>query len=295
MLQHQPLVVIGLPVYNEELHLKEALESVIGQSYINWKLLISDNCSNDSTSDICRDYCSKDSRIVYLKQNSNLGGAENFHQVAIMANETSCDYFMFFRGDAVLSRDYLLKCVESLESFPEASLAYTELEWFDDNSKKISQKKEAYYHSIGLSISQRAAVLLWTKPNQLYGLIRGEYIRIISNKSWWQTIGVDHVLLMELALRGGFCFSKDPVFYRRYTYSGESFKGRMKRYNNSLFNNNVKSWFRKIHIISIINLPLYLISVIIGSELSIKDKLKTIIIVVFTGLLRYMDARGRGV
>jgi glycosyltransferase involved in cell wall biosynthesis len=294
--QGYPVIVIGLPVYNEEQHLREALDSVIGQEYTNWKLLISDNCSGDKTSSICSEYCTYDERIVYTRQSSNLGGAENFHLVAKMAKETNCDYFMFLRGDAVLSHDYLKSLVESLEQSPEASLAYSEMVWIDMNSAAIKDKPEAYYNSIGLSISQRIAVLLWTRPNQLYGVMRGEHIRKIADESWWQTIGVDHVLLMELALRGGFRFNDGPTFYRRYNYAGETYRMRMKRYKFSLFKKNTSAISGGIlSRLSILKLPLSLVKVVVGSGLLLKDKLHIIIIIVFTAPLRYMDARDRGV
>ena len=49
-----PRLSVGLPVYNGENYLAESLESLLGQSYEDFELIISDNASTDGTADICR-------------------------------------------------------------------------------------------------------------------------------------------------------------------------------------------------------------------------------------------------
>ena len=68
----QPLVSIVLPVYNGERFLRQSIDSVLAQSYQNWELLILDDCSTDSSSDIGKEYVHKDSRIRYYRNESNL-------------------------------------------------------------------------------------------------------------------------------------------------------------------------------------------------------------------------------
>ena len=58
-----PLVSIIMPAYNAEEYLEIAIKSVIDQTYKNWELIIVDDCSTDSTSDICDEWKKKDSRI----------------------------------------------------------------------------------------------------------------------------------------------------------------------------------------------------------------------------------------
>jgi glycosyltransferase involved in cell wall biosynthesis len=58
-------VFIGMPVYNGERFIKDALDSLCAQTYSNWNLFISDDCSTDSTEVICRHYAEKDKRIIY--------------------------------------------------------------------------------------------------------------------------------------------------------------------------------------------------------------------------------------
>ena len=68
-----PRLSIGLPVYNGENYLAESLDALLGQSYEDFELIISDNASTDGTADICRRYEKQDSRIRYIRQPRNIG------------------------------------------------------------------------------------------------------------------------------------------------------------------------------------------------------------------------------
>ena len=51
-----PTLTIGLPVYNGENSVKKSIDSLLCQTFTDFELIISDNASTDSTSDICREY-----------------------------------------------------------------------------------------------------------------------------------------------------------------------------------------------------------------------------------------------
>lgn len=63
MSPQQPLVSVVMPVYNGEEFLREAIESVLAQTYSNWDFTIVNNCSTDATLQIAGQYARKDSRI----------------------------------------------------------------------------------------------------------------------------------------------------------------------------------------------------------------------------------------
>ena len=73
-----PAVSIGMPVYNGERFIRDALESLLAQSFTDFELIISDNASTDTTERICKKYAARDSRIRYVKQSGNIGAALNF-------------------------------------------------------------------------------------------------------------------------------------------------------------------------------------------------------------------------
>jgi glycosyltransferase involved in cell wall biosynthesis len=74
-------VSIGMPVYNEERYLEQALQSLLSQSVENFELIISDNASTDRTGEICLTYAAKDPRVRYHRMEANLGSNANFNRV----------------------------------------------------------------------------------------------------------------------------------------------------------------------------------------------------------------------
>ena len=61
-------VSIGVPVYNGEKYLAQALDSLLAQSFKDFEIVISDNASNDRTAEICQAYQNKDGRIRLLSE-----------------------------------------------------------------------------------------------------------------------------------------------------------------------------------------------------------------------------------
>jgi glycosyltransferase involved in cell wall biosynthesis len=73
------LVSIIMPSYNSAKYISEAIESVIAQTYTNWELVITDDCSTDNSRDIIKQYAETDSRVKLfcLNENSGAGVARN--------------------------------------------------------------------------------------------------------------------------------------------------------------------------------------------------------------------------
>lgn len=73
------LVSIIMPSYNCEHYIAESIKSVLAQTYQNWELLITDDCSTDRTIEIVKEYVAKDERIklILLEKNGGAGVARN--------------------------------------------------------------------------------------------------------------------------------------------------------------------------------------------------------------------------
>jgi glycosyltransferase involved in cell wall biosynthesis len=97
-LTSQPLVSIVTPVYNEEEHLAECIESVLGQSYRNWDYTIVDNCSTDRSQEIARRYAAKDRRIRIHVNKQFLEMIPN-HNVAVRQISPASRYCKVVLGD----------------------------------------------------------------------------------------------------------------------------------------------------------------------------------------------------
>lgn len=95
---------IGLPVFNGEAFLRESLDSLLGQTFEDFELIISDNASTDSTADIIAGYEALDSRVRYVRQPENIGGSENFLYVLSQAR---AELFMWASHDDIWEEDWL--------------------------------------------------------------------------------------------------------------------------------------------------------------------------------------------
>ena len=99
-----PRLTVGLPVYNGENYLAESLDALLGQSYADFELIISDNASTDGTADICRQYEKKDARVRYFRQPQNVGLAPNHNFVVEQARG---ELFKWASHDDLYARDLL--------------------------------------------------------------------------------------------------------------------------------------------------------------------------------------------
>ena len=97
-----PRLTVGLPVYNGEKYLAESLDALLGQSYGDFELIISDNASTDATEAICREYAAKDPRITYLRQPANIGATPNHNFVF---EQSHTELFKWASYDDLYGRD----------------------------------------------------------------------------------------------------------------------------------------------------------------------------------------------
>jgi glycosyltransferase involved in cell wall biosynthesis len=106
-MQTEPLVSIGMPVYNRTEALRKALDSLLNQSYRNLEIIISNNSpDNLEVVAILEEYSSKDSRIKCTHQKKNIGVVANFKFVLAKA---SSDYFMWASDDDLWGESFIQK------------------------------------------------------------------------------------------------------------------------------------------------------------------------------------------
>ena len=104
---------IGMPIFNGELFIHQAIKSILAQTFTNFELIISDNASTDSTREICEKFAKQDNRIRYFRQESNIGIHKNFNFVLKQAKN---EYFAWAAVDDHLDNDYMEKNIKVLES-----------------------------------------------------------------------------------------------------------------------------------------------------------------------------------
>lgn len=111
-----PSLTVSIPVYNKELFLSEAIESVLSQSFKDFELLLIDDCSTDRSLEIARAYANKDHRIRVVENSKNLGNIGNGNRCIDIANT---DLIVRFDADDVMSPGRLDKQYNWMKSNPE--------------------------------------------------------------------------------------------------------------------------------------------------------------------------------
>lgn len=126
-------ISIILTSYNYADYIKEAIDSVINQTYRNWELIIIDDGSKDNSVEIIKEYCQKDSRInLYTHENIvNKGLKES---ILLGLNKASCEWVCFLESDDVLALNYLEEKINCLNSTPNVNFIFNDIEFFGDEN-----------------------------------------------------------------------------------------------------------------------------------------------------------------
>jgi glycosyltransferase involved in cell wall biosynthesis len=211
MNNRKPYLSIGLPVYNGERFLEEALASLLAQTFADFELIICDNASTDGTAEICRNYVARDRRLRYFRNVTNIGFARNFNRVFALRKG---DYFKWASADDLCEAELLAHCLEVLETDSSAVLAYPKTR-FIDATGKILEITDPGWDLQSLRTHERLRYVIpaahWVNP--FYGLIRGNALsktQLMPNYP-----GGDYHLLAELSLQGKFVEIPQYLFHRR--------------------------------------------------------------------------------
>ena len=205
-----PRLSIGLPVYNGERYLAESLDALLGQSYEDFELIISDNASTDGTAGICRRYVKQDSRIRYICQPRNIGAAPNHNFVVGQARG---ELFKWASHDDLYVRDLLKYCVDALDEYPHVVLAHS---WtaLIDSSGKVTEAIEYPLATASLRAPERFRSMLYAKAgDDMYGVIRANVLRRTALAASYHH--ADRTITTEIALHGPFYQVPDWLYFRR--------------------------------------------------------------------------------
>jgi glycosyltransferase involved in cell wall biosynthesis len=194
-----PAVGIGMPVYNGERFLAEAIESVLRQSFSDFELVISDNASTDRTREICESYAAMDPRVRYLRNEVNLGALPNFNRVFELSRGR---YFKWAAHDDVLKPEFLRRTVEALEAAPDAAVCQSAIEYINESGESLG----VHGHHVAGSESDDSATrfaALALRPHDCYaqmGLLRRGLVERAMPLAGFH--GADRALLARIALAG---------------------------------------------------------------------------------------------
>lgn len=229
MTEVQPTVTVGIPVYNGELYIQKAINSVLSQSHTNFELIISDNASTDSTEVICKEFARNDSRIKYVRHQINQGADFNFNFVL---SEAKSKYFVWLGADDYWETTFLEKNTAKLESNNNivGSIGLVKFYGIGDfyikknlvfkikNKMKrgSNDEYEKYTHvrPVSGSYEKKASIYLrFDQASFVYGLFRTEKLR--NRMVSVNMIGWDLILILNV-LKDGDLYVIDEVLLHRF-------------------------------------------------------------------------------
>lgn len=226
-----PTLSIGLPVYNGQNYLEQAVDAVLGQRYTDFELILCDNASTDRTRAICEAYAAADPRVRYERSETNVGLVRNFNRAFELAQGR---YFKWLSHDDLIGPDFLALCVAQLEADPSLAVCCTSAAVIDAEGYVLEAKgvqetgktdplgitrlRDASGHERGLEDAciarrHRGVLLQSVRCYEEFGVIRASAIRSTPLRGYYP--GSEKVFLSELALLGRIKVLPDVAMFMR--------------------------------------------------------------------------------
>jgi glycosyltransferase involved in cell wall biosynthesis len=234
-----PVVTIGLPVFNGENFLAQAIDSVLVQTYTDFELIIRDNASTDRTEEICRAFSKRDSRIRYIRNSRNIGAGPNFNGLVELAQGR---YFKWLAHDDLMAPSFLASCIDALEAAPKAALSCPRVRFIDAHGNILDDYISPYQTACHDRTVRFGEMLKGGhRCFEIFGLIRLSRLketRLLGNYN-----NGDGVLLANIALQGPLLDIPDFLYLSRRHSMSSMYVFRVTGPNRSPDLEGYANWF----------------------------------------------------
>jgi glycosyltransferase involved in cell wall biosynthesis len=210
--RHAPRVTVGMPVYNGAKLLGLSIETILGQTFRDLELVISDNASTDASFAIAQSYAARDERVRVLRHPVNVGVTNNYSQ---LVHHARGEYFKWASASDLCDPTLIEKCVAALDAHPDVGLCCSRTrlfvgtpetgEEYDRDAQALADDPvERFWH-----------VFVHTGLNNaINGLIRMTVLR--ETALIRPHYSSDITLLIEIALRSRIMELPECLFFRRF-------------------------------------------------------------------------------
>ncbi|MGI9607584.1 MAG: glycosyltransferase family 2 protein [Acidimicrobiales bacterium] len=225
-----PRLSIGVPVYNGEDYIAEAIRSHLDQDFTDFELIVSDNCSDDSTPEIVKEFIESDPRVRYTRNDENIGGPANFNRLFRLSTG---ELFRWAAADDRIEPGYLSRVVEMMDDDPGIAVGHSEALLIDPDSVPMLQMQQGwlggdgYLEAITLTPPPGDERFGAAEPHKrvdavinnnhrnfyIFGVMRRDLM--LQTRLHGLFYGGDRTLLVELAMRGTFRKVPEPLFASR--------------------------------------------------------------------------------
>jgi len=131
-----PKISICIPTYNRSNYLKMCLNSVVSSEYENLEVIVSDNASQDNTTEVVNSF--SDKRLKYIRNEKNIGAELNI--LNLIANSTG-DFIFFLTDDDLLNDSAISQTIQIIQEHPDVGIIMSKMNILDD---KTNEKQKDY-------------------------------------------------------------------------------------------------------------------------------------------------------
>ena len=210
MSENSPCVSVGMPVYNGERYIAQAIESILSQTFHDFEVIICDNASSDTTEQICKAYAVRDPRVRYYRNDRNRGAAWNHKRVVELARG---EYFKWQCHDDYCDSTFLEKCLAVVHGDPTVVLCYPQFVRVDEHGRRLGIKSSRLVG--GAEPHARFVSMIYRRDSceEIYGVMRTAVIRKTALIGPYSNS--DDTFLAELILNGKFREVPETLFFYR--------------------------------------------------------------------------------
>ena len=215
-------VAIGATLFNRSRYLPEALDSLLAQTYSNFRLLLLDDGSTDDTERIAREYAARDPRVVYVRNPRRLGMVATWRRAFELAAGEGVEYFAWASDHDRWHPEWLATLVSVLDRHPAVVLAYPQTQRISPGGEPLA-KPARMFDTFGVtSVRSRWIGMSTTRSlaagDMVYGVMRTGAVR--ASGIFRDVLSPDRLLMAELTIRGQIHQVPVVLWYRRQFETG---------------------------------------------------------------------------
>jgi glycosyltransferase involved in cell wall biosynthesis len=203
-----------MPLFNQTNFLTEALESLLGQTYRDFRLIVVDDSNDTKSSEIAKEFASKDNRISYIKNGSHKGMIANWNTCFRYAGDA--DYFAWVSDHDFWHPEWLQTMISILDANPNVILTYPKTAYITTEGRRYDKKLSQHFSTESLTEAQRVRAVSKDARyfgKMVYGLFRANNLR--RTGAFRRILFPDVILLHELCLQGDFKQVDKELWYLR--------------------------------------------------------------------------------
>jgi len=201
-MKNEELISVVIPTYNQPVFLKEAIDSVLKQTYKNFELLIIDDCSTDNTSEVVLSF--KDIRIRYIKTDRNIRPPGSWNYGAKISKGK---FISILPHDDVWQSNFLEEMIKEFKKNPDISFVQCNFTGINERSEIIIAASDLK----DILFSNGVEALEWQLKNLRCNpaALLFDFKKLKDAGFWREDYWDDWAIILKLAYRYGFSYTKE--------------------------------------------------------------------------------------